>query len=52
MEKQPPKKRKEDSVNEAPSQPDGVRRPSEGGVGREYSRRSGNSGAPPTSTKL
>jgi hypothetical protein len=32
------KKPKEDSVNEAPSQPDGVRRPSEGGVGREYSR--------------
>jgi hypothetical protein len=50
MEKKPPKKRKEDSVNEAPSQPDGIRRPSEGGVGREYRDRSGDS--PPSSTKL
>ena len=53
MAKQPPKKRKEDSLNEAPSQPDGVRRPSEGGVGQEYSRRRGGGGNnPPTSTKL
>jgi hypothetical protein len=52
MTKQPPKKRKEDSLNEAPSQPDGVRRPSEGGVGQEYSRGSGSSGAPPSSTKI
>jgi hypothetical protein len=50
MEKKPPKKRKEDSLNEAPSQPDGIRRPSEGGVGREYRDRSGDS--PPSSTKL
>lgn len=30
------KPRSKSSVNEAPSQPDGVRRPSEGGVGSEY----------------
>ena len=52
MAKQPPKKRKEDSLNEAPSQPDGIRRPSEGGVGQEYSRRRGGGNNPPTSTKL
>ncbi len=41
---------KDDSLNEAPSQPDGVRRPSEGGVGREYSR--GPSSVPTSTTKL
>jgi hypothetical protein len=50
MAKRRPKKRKQDSLNEAPSQPDGIRRPSEGGVGKEYSRRGGNN--PPSSTKL
>ena len=49
MDKKPPKKRKEDSVNEAPSRPDGIRRPSEGGVGREYRDRGDR---PPSSTKL
>lgn len=49
MKKRDKKRRKKDSVNEAPSQPDGVRRPSEGGVGREYSRRPSSV---PTSTKL
>jgi hypothetical protein len=49
MTKQPPKKRKEDSVHEAPSQPDGVRRPSEGGVGREYSRGPSEGDSSPTS---
>jgi hypothetical protein len=39
MKKRDKKPPKDNSVNEAPSQPDGVRRPSEGGVGREYSRR-------------
>jgi hypothetical protein len=42
-----PRKDKDDSVNEAPSQPDGVRRPSEGGVGGEYSRDpAGDAGSP------
>jgi hypothetical protein len=49
MTKQPPKKPKEDSLNEAPSQPDGVRRPSEGGVGQEYSRGPGKGDSSPTS---
>jgi hypothetical protein len=50
MAKRPPKKRKQNSLNEAPSRPKGVRRPSEGGVGREARRRSTDS--PPSSTKL
>jgi hypothetical protein len=50
MAKRPPKKRKQDSLNEAPSQPKGVRRPSERGVGRDFRRRSSDS--PPSSTKL
>ena len=53
MRKRDKKQPKEDSLNEAPSQPDGVRRPSEGGVGREYSRDQGQGDASPTSkTKL
>lgn len=40
---------KDDSLNKAPSQPDGVRRPSEGGVGREYSRGPGVGDSSPTS---
>ncbi len=51
-DKQPRKKRKEDSINEAPSQPDGIRRPSEGGVGREYSRGPGKGDSSPTSKTL
>jgi hypothetical protein len=44
---------KDDSLNEAPTQPDGVHRPSEGGVGREYSRGPGSGDSSPTSkTKL
>lgn len=44
---------KDNSVNEAPAQPDGVRRPSEGGVGGEYSRRPPAGDSSPTSkTKL
>jgi hypothetical protein len=50
MKKRDPKNRpKDDSLNEAPSQPDGVRRPSEGGVGREYSREPGSGDSSPTS---
>ena len=53
MRKRDKKQPKEDSLNEAPSQPDGVRRPSEGGVGREYSRGPGSGDSSPTSkTKL
>jgi hypothetical protein len=52
MAKQPPKKRKEDSLKDAPSEPGGVRRPSEGGVGQEHDRRRGGGDSPPTSTKL
>lgn len=53
MKKRDKKRQKDDSINEAPSQPDGVRRPSEGGVGREYSRGPGPGDASPTSkTKL
>jgi len=43
------KRPNDDSVNEAPSQPDGVRRPSEGGVGREYSRKPPVGDSSPTS---
>jgi hypothetical protein len=43
-------KPKDDSINEAPTQPDGVRRPSEGGVGREYSKRPETGGSKPKST--
>jgi hypothetical protein len=49
MKKRDRKPRKDDSLNEAPSQPDGVRRPSEGGVGREYGRKPSSGGSPPTS---
>lgn len=50
MKERNKKRRKnEDSVNEAPSQPDGVRRPSEGGVGSEYSRGPGSGDSSPTS---
>jgi hypothetical protein len=53
MKERSRKRRKHDSVNEAPSRPDGVRRPSEGGVGREYSRDPVVGDASPTSkTKL
>lgn len=43
-----PRRKKDDSVNEAPSQPDGVRRPSEGGVGGEYSRDPADDAGSPT----
>jgi hypothetical protein len=53
MKRRDRKRRKDDSINEAPSQPDGVRRPSEGGVGREYSRGPVVGDSSPTSkTKL
>jgi hypothetical protein len=46
-ERKPKKPPKDNSLNEAPSQPDGVRRPSEGGVGKEYSRDpAGDAGSP------
>lgn len=48
-EPKPKKSRRENSINEAPSQPDGVRRPSEGGVGREYRRGPGDAERSPTS---
>jgi hypothetical protein len=38
MKKRDKKRHKDDSLNEAPVQPDGVHRPSEGGVGSEYSQ--------------
>ena len=50
MKKRDQKRPKDDSLNEAPTQPDGVRRPSEGGVGREYSRRPESGGSAPKST--
>lgn len=50
MKKRDRKKPKEDSLNEAPTQPDGVRRPSEGGVGREYSKRPESGSSAPKST--
>jgi hypothetical protein len=50
MKKRDQKRPKEDSLNEAPTQPDGVRRPSEGGVGREYSRRPESGSSAPKST--
>jgi hypothetical protein len=50
MKKRDQKRKKDDSLNEAPSQPDGVRRPSEGGVGREYSRRPETGSSTPKST--
>jgi len=46
--RKPSEKKHDDSVNEAPSQPDGVRRPSEGGVGGEYSRNPGGDAGSPT----
>ena len=49
MKQRNKKRPKDDSVNEAPSQPDGVRRPSEGGVGQEHSRGPGVGDASPTS---
>lgn len=49
MKKRDKKEPKDDSLNEAPTQPDGVRRPSEGGVGREYSSGSGSGDVSPTS---
>jgi hypothetical protein len=52
MKERDKKRPKEDSVNEAPSQPDGVRRPSEGGVGREYGRRGPGTTAPTNKTTL
>jgi hypothetical protein len=53
MKRRDKKRPKEDSLNEAPAQPDGVRRPSEGGVGSEYSRGPGTGDSSPTSkTKL
>jgi hypothetical protein len=53
MKERKKKAPKDDSVNEAPAQPDGVRRPSEGGVGSEYSQGPGAGDASPTSkTKL
>jgi hypothetical protein len=50
MKKRDQKPPKDDSVNEAPTQPDGVRRPSEGGVGREYSKRPVSGGSAPKSS--
>jgi hypothetical protein len=51
MKKRDERKRpKEDSLNETPTRPDGVRRPSEGGVGREYSRRPESGSSAPKST--
>ena len=50
MKKRDLKRKKGDSLNEAPTQPDGVRRPSEGGVGREYSRRPETGSSAPKST--
>ena len=52
MAKQPQKKRKQDSLKEAPSDPEGVQRPSEGGAGEEFSRRRRGGYNPPTSTKI
>jgi hypothetical protein len=52
MKKRDQKSPKEDSVNEAPSQPDGVRRPSEDGVGREYSRKGPGTTTPTNNTTL
>jgi hypothetical protein len=52
MKERDKKRPKEDSVNEAPSQPDGVRRRSEGGVGREYSRRGPGTTSPTNKTTL
>jgi hypothetical protein len=52
MAKQPRKKRKPDSLKEAPSDPEGVQRPSEGGAGEEFSRRRRGGYNPPTSTKI
>jgi hypothetical protein len=54
MKKRDPKIKRpeEDSLNEAPSQPDGVRRPSEGGVGSEYSRKPPAGDSSPTSKTL
>src|SRR5688572_31369370 len=46
------KKRKPDSLKEAPSDPEGVQRPSEGGAGEEFSRRRRGGYNPPTSTKI
>lgn len=50
MKKRDQKRPKNDSLNEAPTQPDGVRRPSEGGVGREYSKRPPSGSSAPKST--
>ena len=50
MKKRDQKRPKDDSLNEAPAQPDGVRRPSEGGVGREYGRRPESGSSAPKST--
>lgn len=50
MKKRDRKRPKDDSLNEAPTQPDGIRRPSEGGVGREYSRRPETGSSAPKST--
>ncbi|HET8696689.1 MAG TPA: hypothetical protein VFO94_04350 [Gammaproteobacteria bacterium] len=47
-DRKPKKPPKDDSLNEAPSQPDGVRRPSEGGVGKEYTRDPAGDAASPT----
>jgi hypothetical protein len=52
MAKQPAKKRKRNSLKEAPSYPEGVQRPSEGGAGEEFRRRRRAGSSPPTSTKL
>jgi hypothetical protein len=49
MKQRDKKRRKDDSLNEAPSQPDGARRPSEGGVGSEYSQGPGAGDSSPTS---
>ena len=49
MKKRDKKRPKDDSLNEAPTQPDGERRPSEGSVGSEYSQGPGVGDASPTS---
>ena len=47
-DRKPKKPQKDDSLNKAPTQPDGVRRPSEGGVGKEYSRDPADDAGSPT----
>ena len=47
-QKKPPR---DNSLNERPSSPKGVRRPSEGGVGQQNSRNPGDADQSPTSRR-